>query len=159
MRSYNKHVAMWCRQVVAVAALVALAIACNSAPLVASPVPAGCESARVRDLVTQFFAGWTAHDAPAVIAQLGQSFQLEDRIEGNSTLIRDAGGLSDYLKVRFALGDAFGDLQADVPAQPTAAGANATAAFHRTFSNKQLAGTAKLVCGDGHLIEILIGSQ
>jgi hypothetical protein len=149
---------MWRRQM-AFAALVMLAVACAPPPAVEPPLSTECDSAHVRNLVAQLFAGWTAHDAPSVIAQFGQSFQLEDRIAGNSTLIRDTGSLSDYLRVRFALGDVFSDVRADIPAHPSAAGANATAAFRRSFADKQLDGTAKLVCGDGHLTEVLIGSQ
>ncbi|MDQ2912570.1 MAG: hypothetical protein M3T56_04860 [Chloroflexota bacterium] len=113
----------------------------------------------MRELVQQFFAGWTAHDANAVLAQFGQSFQLEDRIAGSSALIADPSVLRDYLRSRFALGDAFSGVTADIPASPSATNANATAAFRRSFGDRVLSGNAKLVCGSGYLTEVLIGSQ
>lgn len=143
------------------ALIVALNVVCASPPAV-TPVSSSlttCNSARVRELVEQLFRAWTAHDVEAVALLFAGSFALEDRIHERMTVIQDASRLREYLRGRFALGEKFSELSADIPTRPSPTGSNATVQFRRSFDNERLQGTGKLVCGEGRLTYVLLGAQ
>jgi hypothetical protein len=141
------------------ALLITASLTCACFHAVTPAGPTECTSDRVDNLVHQFFTFWSARDVEGVVSLFADSFSLEDRIGEKVSVIQAATELRAYLESRFRVREIFTELIAEIPTHPSPAGANATVRFSRSFDNQRLQGTGKLVCDQGLLTHVLLGSQ
>jgi hypothetical protein len=156
-----------CGLILLVACAPSALVTSSSPPAATSQIPT-CSRERLTFLVEQFFFRYNARDLEAFLAlfnwttaSAGGGFAGYDDNPGEQHQLNDRASLSEYLRARWGLDDLFPSHTSAYPAEG-AAGlplGNPTVEFTRTFSGASQTGNAKLVCGAGFLIDVVMSSH
>jgi hypothetical protein len=122
-------------------------------------VPGSCSKQTAARLVDDFFARWNNRDVVGTAALFSASFSFNDNIANERTTLGDRSALQRYLADRFALGDRFSNIVAQIPDNPSPARANPTVSFMRNVGTTTYRGNAKLVCVDDLLRELVMSVE
>jgi hypothetical protein len=122
-------------------------------------VPGSCSKQTAARLVDDFFARWNNRDAVGTAALFSASLSFNDNIGNERTTLSERSALQRYLADRFALGDRFSNVVAQIPENPAPARANPTVSFMRNVGATTYRGNAKLVCVDDLLRDLVMSVE